>query len=48
MNDAKSYSGAFELGKPLNGGAIGVVVKSNHESLKVGVSVCGAFPWTKF
>jgi NADPH-dependent curcumin reductase CurA len=36
MNDVKSYTPPFELGKPMQGGAIGEVVESRAEGLKAG------------
>src|SRR5215203_405472 len=36
MNDVKSYVPSFELGKPMEGGAIGEVVESNAEGFAPG------------
>src|SRR5690348_9940183 len=36
MNDRKSYVPPFELGKPLEGGAIGEVIQSNSPKFKPG------------
>ena len=36
MNDVKSYTPPFELGKPMEGGAIGTVVESRSDTLKAG------------
>jgi len=36
MNDAKSYVPPFELGQPMEGGAIGEVVESRAEGLAPG------------
>jgi NADPH-dependent curcumin reductase CurA len=36
MNDVKSYVPPFQLGEPLEGGAIGAVVESRAEGLKAG------------
>src|SRR3954451_7609590 len=36
MNDVKSYVPAFELGRPMDGGAVGEVVESNAEGLVPG------------
>src|ERR1035441_8989934 len=36
MNSGKSYVPPFELGKPLNGGAVGEVVESRAREFKLG------------
>ncbi len=36
MNDAKSYVPPFELGKPLDGGAVGEVIESRAKAFKPG------------
>jgi NADPH-dependent curcumin reductase CurA len=48
MNDAKSYVPAFELGKPLSGGAVGEVVESRAEQLKPGDAVTSNFGWREY
>ena len=35
MNDRKSYAPPFEVGKPLDGRAVGQVLKSNHPKLRL-------------
>ena len=45
MNDAKSYVPPFEIGKPLQGGAVGRVVASGDEKLPVGAHVLSMFGW---
>jgi NADPH-dependent curcumin reductase CurA len=45
MNDAKSYVPPFEIGKPLQGGAVGEVVASRDPSLKEGDLVRSMFGW---
>jgi hypothetical protein len=45
MNDAKSYVSPFEIGKALEGGAVGRVVVSNDEKLPVGAVVFSMFGW---
>ena len=45
MNDAKSYVPPFEIGKALQGGAVGRVVTSNDPSLPVGTHVLSMFGW---
>jgi len=39
MNDVKSYTPPFELGKPMEGGAIGTVVESRSDTFKAGDTV---------
>jgi hypothetical protein len=45
MNDAQSYSAPFELGKVLDGGAVGQVIASNDPAFKPGDFVQSAFGW---
>ena len=45
MNDAKSYVPPFELGKPITGGVIAKVVKSNSINFKENDIVTGNLPW---
>jgi NADPH-dependent curcumin reductase CurA len=45
MNDAQSYSAPFELGKALDGGAVGQVIASNDPAFKVGDLVQSGFGW---
>lgn len=45
MNDVKSYSPPFPLGKAMDGGAIGEVTASNSPALKVGDLVQSGFGW---
>jgi NADPH-dependent curcumin reductase CurA len=45
MNDAKSYAPPFELGKPIAGGVIAKVVKSNSPNFKENDVVTGNLPW---
>jgi len=45
MNDAQSYSAPFELGKALDGGAVGQVVASNDPGFKAGDLVQSGFGW---
>ncbi len=45
MNDTKSYVPPFELGKPMQGSAIGRVVKSNDSGLAAGTLVSSFFGW---
>ncbi len=48
MNDAKSYAPPFELGKPITGGVIAKVVKSNSPNFKEHEMVTGNLPWQQY
>src|ERR1035437_9410912 len=48
MNDAKSYVPPFELGKPLEGGAVGEVVESRAEGFKPGDAVTTSYGWREY
>jgi NADPH-dependent curcumin reductase CurA len=45
MNDVQSYVPPFQIGEPLQGGAVGEVVASNDASLAVGDTVQSFFGW---
>ena len=45
MNEGKSYVPQFEIGKPLEGGAIGCVIASQDEKLPVGTFVLSMYGW---
>jgi NADPH-dependent curcumin reductase CurA len=45
MNDAKSYVPPFQLGQPLDGGAVGEVEASNAEGFEVGDVVLHQLGW---
>lgn len=45
MNEAKSYVPPFEIGKALEGGAVGRVIASNDEKVPVGQTVLSMFGW---
>jgi NADPH-dependent curcumin reductase CurA len=45
MNDVRSYSPPFELGKALDGGAVGQVLASNDPGFQVGDLVQSGFGW---
>ena len=45
MNEGKSYVPAFELGKVLEGGAVGEVVESRAPEFKTGDAVTSNFGW---
>jgi NADPH-dependent curcumin reductase CurA len=48
MNEGKSYVPAFELGKPLDGGAVGEVVESRIKEFKPGDAVTSNFGWREY
>ncbi len=45
MNDAKSYVPPFEVGKPITGGVVAKVLKSNSVNFKENDIVTGNLPW---
>jgi NADPH-dependent curcumin reductase CurA len=45
MNDVKSYVPPFQLGAPLEGGAVGTVVASGDDAVPVGASVLHMAGW---
>ena len=48
MNEGKSYVPAFELGKPLDGGAVGEVIESRAREFKPGDAVTSNFGWREY
>ncbi|WP_433267965.1 NADP-dependent oxidoreductase [Actinosynnema sp. CS-041913] len=48
MNDVKSYVAPFEIGRPLDGGAVGEVVVSNVEGFAVGDKVLHGLGWREY
>jgi hypothetical protein len=48
MNDGKSYVAPFELGKPLDGGAVGEVIESRAGEFKPGDAVTSNFGWREY
>ena len=48
MNAGKSYVPSFELGKPLEGGAVGEVVESRAREFKLGDAVVSNFGWREY
>jgi NADPH-dependent curcumin reductase CurA len=48
MNEGKSYVAPFELGKPLEGGAVGEVVSSRSTAFKPGDFVTSNFGWREY
>ena len=48
MNEGKSYVPPFELGKPLDGGAVGDVIESRAPEFKPGDVVTSNFGWREY
>src|SRR5512133_28713 len=48
MNEGKSYVAPFEIGKPLEGSAVGEVVESNTAQFKPGDIVFSSFGWREY
>src|ERR1035438_8665080 len=48
MNAGKSYIPPFELGKALNGGAVGEVVESRAKEFKPGDAVTSNYGWREY
>ncbi|MDH6462458.1 NADPH-dependent curcumin reductase CurA [Micromonospora sp. A200] len=48
MNDVKSYVPPFQLGAPLDGGAVGEVVASEADGVKVGDTVLHGLGWREY
>jgi NADPH-dependent curcumin reductase CurA len=48
MNSGKSYVPPFEIGKPLEGGAVGKVVESRADGFKPGDAVTSSFGWREY
>jgi NADPH-dependent curcumin reductase CurA len=48
MNEGKSYVPPFELGKPLDGGAVGDVIESRAREFKPGDVVTSNFGWREY
>jgi NADPH-dependent curcumin reductase CurA len=48
MNAGKSYVPPFELGKPLDGGAVGEVIESRAGEFKPGDAVTSGFGWREY
>jgi NADPH-dependent curcumin reductase CurA len=48
MNDVKSYMPPFEVGAPLDGGAVGEVVASNADGFAVGDHVLHGLGWREY
>jgi len=48
MNDGKSYVPPFELGKPLDGGAVGEVIESRTTEFRPGDAVTSSYGWREY
>jgi NADPH-dependent curcumin reductase CurA len=48
MNDVKSYVPPFQLGEPMDGGAVGTVVESGEPSVPVGTTVLHMGGWREY
>jgi NADPH-dependent curcumin reductase CurA len=48
MNDRKSYVPPFEVGQPLEGGAVGEVIESRDGKFKPGDAVVSSFGWREY
>jgi len=48
MSDRKSYVPPFEIGKVLDGGAVGEVVESRAMEFKVGDAVVSNYGWREY
>jgi NADPH-dependent curcumin reductase CurA len=48
MNDAKSYVPPFQVGRPLDGGAVGEVVASQSDAVNVGDTVLHWLGWRQY
>jgi len=48
MSDRKSYAPSFEVGKPMEGRAIGQVVQSSHPRIKEGAIVSSMLGWREY
>jgi len=48
MREIRSYISPFQIGKPLEGGCVGQIVKSNNDQFKVGDYVLGNLGWREY
>ena len=48
MNDGKSYVPPFELGRPLDGRAVGEVIESRAREFKTGDAVISSLGWREY
>lgn len=47
MNDAKSYTQPFQIGKPIEGGVVAEVLETTSDKFEIGDIVLGGLPWRK-
>jgi NADPH-dependent curcumin reductase CurA len=48
MREIRSYISPFEIGKPLEGGCVGQIIKSNNDRFKVGDYILGNLGWREY
>src|ERR687891_128406 len=48
MREIRSYISPFEIGKPLEGGCVGQIIKSNNDGFAVGDYVLGNLGWREY
>jgi NADPH-dependent curcumin reductase CurA len=48
MREIRSYISPFQIGKPLEGGCIGQIIKSNNNRFKIGDYVLGNLGWREY
>lgn len=48
MREIRSYISPFKIGKPLEGGCVGQIIKSNNDQFKVGDYVLGNLGWREY
>ncbi|MGC2383509.1 MAG: NADP-dependent oxidoreductase [Nitrososphaeraceae archaeon] len=48
MRETRSYIPPFQLGKPLEGGCVGQVIKSNNDRFRVGDYILGNLGWREY
>jgi len=48
MREIRSYISPFQIGKPLEGGCVGQIIKSNSDQFKVGDYVLGNLGWREY
>lgn len=48
MREGASYAAGFELGQPMEGGAVGEVIESNDAGIPVGAYVNGRWGWEEY
>ena len=48
MREIRSYISPFQIGKPLEGGCVGQIIKSNNDRFTVGDYVLGNLGWREY